>query len=435
MKNKMFLGTILILLIASTVVAQEPRPLSLDEAVALGLQNSKTLLLDSAVIEEQFARLVAAKNKQTPDASISGSYMHMKSPDINLKIKNPEAPASSFEVNDVLYGMANISYPIYTGGKIKYGIKAAEYLIESAKLNTENDKGKMAFNIIQSYINLFKSGQLIQVLEEYVSASLKRDSTFMRLEEQGLMARNDRLKANLQTSSYQIQLLEAKSNYEVANYYLDILLGLPENTIIFTNSNFLQIPLEQQPYSYYEQAAVTHRLDLQVMDKQQEAIHFQGAIAKAEALPNIALTGGYMAGLIPGLISVTNAINAGVSVRYNLAALWKKNSELQKYVAQEKQVIIQQKLLSDNIKQELRKNYAGYNLSRQKLSLFQDAIEQATENDRITNNKYRNSLVNITDLLEANAALLSARVNMVNAGADSILAYKKLLQTTGLLIP
>ena len=65
--------------------------------------------------------------------------------------------------------------------------------------------------------------------------------------------------------------------------------------------------------------------------------------------------------------------------------------------------------------------------------VYQRALEQSTENLRITKNKYNNSLATITDLLEADAALLAAKINIINSRADASLAYYKLLESAGLL--
>lgn len=46
--------------------AQEVKPLSLDEAVQLGIMNSKSLKIDAAKIEEATADLLEAKNRQLP---------------------------------------------------------------------------------------------------------------------------------------------------------------------------------------------------------------------------------------------------------------------------------------------------------------------------------------------------------------------------------
>ena len=58
---------------------------------------------------------------------------------------------------------------------------------------------------------------------------------------------------------------------------------------------------------------------------------------------------------------------------------------------------------------------------------------QAEENNRITQNKYNNALVNTTDLLDANLLLLQSKINLAVAKADVLLAYSKLLETAGLL--
>ena len=61
------------------------------------------------------------------------------------------------------------------------------------------------------------------------------------------------------------------------------------------------------------------------------------------------------------------------------------------------------------------------------------AYEQAKENYRITKNKFDNSLVTITDLLDANVTLLLSKLNIRAGKADVVLAYNKLLQTAGIL--
>jgi coproporphyrinogen III oxidase-like Fe-S oxidoreductase len=55
-----------------------------------------------------------------------------------------------------------------------------------------------------------------------------------------VIARNDRLKANLQTSNIELQLLEAKNNYNIANINMDLLLGLPETTEIEVDQNYIE---------------------------------------------------------------------------------------------------------------------------------------------------------------------------------------------------
>jgi outer membrane protein TolC len=110
-----------------------------------------------------------------------------------------------------------------------------------------------------------------------------------------------------------------------------------------------------------------------------------------------------------------------------------KNSSLLKAQAREKQLEANNELLNDQIKLEINKDYQNSVLAKKKIEVYERALEQATENYRITKNKYDNGLSNITDLLDADAALVGAKVNVINAKADATLANKKLLQSSGIL--
>ena len=437
MKKKIrnIFGILLFTISISQISGQETKAISLEEAIDLGIKNSKNLKIDEAKIEENSAQLVEAKNRQLPDFKLGASYLHLFSPNVDLKV-NPgysAAGAENIKVNNVMYGSANLTYPIFTGGRIKYGVKSAEYLIEASKLSTENDKNAIAYNISQAYNNLFKASQTIKVLEENLTASQKRDETFLKLENNGLLARNDRLKAQLQTSNIELQLLDANNNYNIANINMDLLLGLPETTVIKIDENYINDLSENQSVSYYLNQAIQNRKDLQALDYQMKAANIGTKAAKAESLPSVAITGGYFAADVPGLVTITNAINVGVGVQYNLDNLWKKNSSLLKAQAREKQLAANNELLNDQIKLEINRDFQNSNLAKKKIEVYERALEQATENYRITKNKFDNGLANITDLLDADAALVSAKVNVINAKADASLAYKKLLQSSGIL--
>lgn len=413
--------------------AQEVKQLSLDEAVQLGISNSKSLKIDAAKIEEATADLLEAKNRQLPELKVSGSYMYLPlKPTIDLKIPGVST-AGGPEVHQVAFGSANLSIPVYSGGRIKYGIQSAKYLVEASKLSSENDKIAIAYNVAQAYNNLFKANQAIKVLEENLTASQKRDETFLKLENNGVIARNDRLKANLQTSNIELQLLEAKNNYNIANINMDLLLGLPETTELKVDENYIDENSDLKPVSYYLSEAQQNRKDLQAIDQQRKAAELGTKAAKAENLPSIALTGGYIAADIPKFLTVYNALNFGVGISYNLSNIWKKNSSLQQSKAREMQLSATNELLNDNIKLEVNKEYQNSDYSKKRISVFEKSAEQANENYRITKNKYDNGLATMTELLDADAAQIAANVGVINAKADAALAYRKLLQTTGTL--
>ena len=414
--------------------AQTPQKISLQQAIDMSIKNSGKLAISSAKIIEATANVREAEDRRLPDVKATGSYLRLFGANVDLKKQgNSTGTGSAPKVNQALYGIVNASYPIYTGGRIRYGIESAKYLEQAARLSADNDKEGITYNTIQAYTNLYKAGAMVAVVEEARKASVQRDSLFSRLEQNGVLARNDLLKAELQTSNIELTLLDAQSNLTMANVNMDLILGLPENTIIGIDSNFVNGKQELKSFPDMEALALQNRKDVQAVGFQKKAADLGIKSAKAENYPSLALTGGYIAADIPKVVTITNAVNIGIGVQYNLSSLWKTNTKLQQAKARATELAATQSMMNDQIKLELNRDYQAYLLAQKKIEVYDKSVIQATENYRITKNKYDNSLVTITDLLDADVSLLQARLSAAAARADAALSYNKLLETTGTL--
>lgn len=426
---------ITLIILSSAVIklhAQTTQKINLQQAIDLSVKSSNNLKIADSKFLQAGADLQEAKDRKLPNASVSASYLRLSSANVDLKsAQNNNRPSP--KVNQAVYGIANVTMPLYAGGRIRYGIESAQYLEKAAKFNVENDKESVVYNTIQAYTNLYKFAKSVAVIKENLNASVQRDSLFSRLEQNGILARNDLLKAQLATSNIELSLLDAQNNFTIANINLALLLGLPENTFIEVDSSFVNITQQLKPFIEMENIALQNRKDVQVIDFQKKAAAIGVKVAKSEAYPTIALTGGYIAADIPKLITITNAINIGLGVQYNIASLWKNNTKLTQARAKEVQLNATESLLNDGIKLQLNRDYQNYLFAQKKIDVYQKSIAQATENYRITKNKYDNNLVTITELLEADVSLLQAKLNASVAKADAALAYNKILSTTGTL--
>lgn len=419
------------------------RNISLNEAIELSIKNSKPLKAAKARVDEATAALTEAKQKKLPDFKISGAYLRVTQPDIGLKVNlnnnnggsggSSGNSISNIKINQAAYGIANLSLPLYSGLRIQYGIRSAEFLEKAATLDADNDKEDIIVNTISAFSNLYKANANVRLIRENLAQSRSRDSDFNNLEKNGLLARNDKLKAALQTSNIELDLVDAESNLHVANVNMNLLLGLPEHGQLMPDSNSLIQTNNLKAVDDYEQLAIQNRKDVQAMNFRRKASAVGIQAARSDYYPSLALTGGYIAADIPNLITITNAVTYGVGISYNVSSLWKTNAKVAQAKARLAEVQANEDYLDDQVKLEINKAYEEYISAEKKIEVSHKAIEQATENYKITKNKYDNSLVTVTDLLDANVALLQTEINLELAKADALLTYNTLLQKAGVL--
>ncbi len=411
--------------------AQESRTLTLKEAIDLSIANSKTLKMNKEKILEATYAVKEANERRLPEASVSGSYLYLPvHPVIDLKSGSNNGGPS---VNQAVYGMASVSVPLYTGGKLKYGIESAKYLEQAVKLDADNDLESVIQNITNACINLYKSFSAVDLVKENLASSQQRVKDLSNLEKNGLLARNDLLKAELQSSNIELTLLDAETNYKLASVNMDIMMGLSEQTLLIPDKSGLSLPATIKTLDEYEADALKNRKDLASLSYRKKAAELGIKNAKADYYPSLAFTGGYVAADIPKFFSVYNAVNIGVGIKYNIGSLWKNKTKIEQAKTKVNEVKINEETLNDNIRLQVNQAYEAYLVSVKKIQVYEKAVTQATENYRVIKNKYDNSLASTTELLDADVALLQSKLSVTNAKADSFLAYNKILLVTGQL--
>ena len=413
--------------------------LSLNDAIQLSLQNSKQLKLSYAKAAEAKATYHQAQNNRLPDVKASGSYLRLNSPDVSLKVKlgssssGGQSQGNPIKVDQAAYAIVNASIPIFAGFSIKYGIESAKYLEQAAKLDVENDKEEVLQNTINAYGNLYKAMKTIELIKTNLTQQVQRVKDFTDLEKNGIIARNDLLKAQLQQSNIELTELDAENNYKIACVNMSLMLGLPEETMIIPDS----VAFNEDNYAgtvvQWEDAAMKNRKDISALSYRERAANSSIKATKGEYYPGLAVTGGYIAADIPNVLTINDALNIGLGLQYNFGSIWKTGAKLEGAKARLQQIQVNETMLNDQIHVQVSQAYQNYLLSKKKTDVYTKAIEQANENYRITKNKFTNNLVTTTELLEADVAQLQAKIDYTISKADAVVAYKKLLQTTGTL--
>lgn len=424
--------------ISWNVSAQEKKQLSLDEAVELAVKNSKQLQIQTEKIHEATAAWQEAKEKKLPDASISGAYLRLISPKIDMKDNgnsggggnnNSKLPA----ISQAIYGIASVGVPLYAGGRIRFGIESAKYLEQATRMDVENNKDEVTQNIIEAFANLYKATSAVKLIQDELQLSRQREKDFSNLEKNGLLARNDLLKAQLQTSNVELNLLDAQNNRQLANINMDLMLGLPTSTELIMDTTGIEKNEANRTVEDYLQSAAANRKDKMAVDYRKKAADIAVKATRAQQYPNLQLTGGYIAADIPKFLTITNAINIGVGVSYNISSLWKTKSKVQQAEARAKQIALTESMIDDDLQRQVNKSFLAFLSSRKKIDVYAKAVEQAVENYKIVKNKFDNSLATTTDLLDADVLQFQSKLNYTFARADAFVSYHKLLQAAGIL--
>jgi outer membrane protein len=301
--------------------AQDKKALTLDSAISKSLQHSGQVRLSKARIEEADALLKQAEQRKLPDASVSGSYVHLSSANVDLKTQNSSGGSSAPpKISQAMYGILNASLPIYAGGRINYGIEAAQLLEKAAKLDAENDKAEVIQTTIEAFVNLYKTRQAVALVQANLSQAQQRVKDLTNLEKNGLIARNDLLRAQLQSSNTELALLDAENSKTLSNTALVLLLGLPDQTEVIPDSTVFNTSIELKSLDEFLQNAKNARNDRAALDLKKKAAETGILSAKGEYYPNLSLTGGYIAANIPKFVTITNAVNIGIGVNYSISS-------------------------------------------------------------------------------------------------------------------
>ena len=431
--NKLKIG-FAFLLLPAILSAQTTKQLGLQEAIDLGVANSKNLKLSQSKIDEAVGRLAVVKDNALPSASASFLYNHAEIPTNTLSIGggNPiHLPSRA----DAFVGTAAVQEVLYAGGKYKYAQASTKLLTDVARLDADKNKEEISYAVINTYYALYKVMQSKKVVAQNIASIESQLKQAQRFFDQGIVTKNDVLRFQLQKANVSLTDLEIENNRKIINYNLDILLGLPEDTNIELAET--ELPIKNiEPLSSYLNLALANRQELQQLDLQTKVADYNIKSVKANVKPTVGLGANLYyinpsGNFFPAAEQYIMPITVGATVSWNVASLWNNKNKVAEAKIQQHEIGLQKDILSDRVKTELNKNYQDYNLAVQKINVLETSIAQATENDRLLASKYKNNIASVTDRIDAETLLYQAKINLELAKADASLAYYTLLKSTG----
>ena len=399
------------------VQAQENKTLSLKEAINIATTKSNQAILADTKVKTSEWEVKTLKNNQLPSASLSGQFFKLTKADVKGNLI-PES-GGGIDINQLMLGQANVTVPVFNGFKIQNSIKASQNLNLAEVSNAQHTKEEIALYVTQLYFSLYKTQEMILLTEDNLKSAHQRVVDFQALEDNGLLAHNDLLKAQLQESNIELSLETAKKNNSVLNFQLVNFLQLLEGT---------KIKISEEEFKSITTISdnSVQRKDLEALSFQQEASKNNIKIAKGNYYPSLNLIGGYIALDVKNALTVTNAMNFGAGISYDISSIFKNQKNVEKAKSKSLEVENQLAILNEKITEEVQEATENYNLAIKQKSVYEKAQLQATENYRIVLDKYNNGLSNTNDLLEANVEQLQAKINYAISTSDILQKYYEL---------
>ena len=108
------------------------------------------------------------------------------------------------------------------------------------------------------------------------------------------------------------------------NLNMNLMLGFPNNTQLVLDTVGIEKRDEgDKVLNDYISEALQSRKDLKAISFRKKAAVNGVKSVNAEKYPGFQVSGGYIGTNIPNLITITNAMNIGLGISYNVSSLWK----------------------------------------------------------------------------------------------------------------
>jgi len=334
---------------------------------------------------------------------------------------------------------ASVNEPIFDGHQYKYARQSADLLVQASKLDAQKDIDDVISLIIDSYINYYRIEQNMKVIEQNLQDVDTKLTEVQKFESQGLATKNDVLRFQLEKSNILLQQVELENNKKIVNYNMNILLGLPDSTEIQLQDISYKLDANNTLDAYMQQGLHDRKEfgQLGYQDKIADVI-----IRKIhdQMLPTVSASGALYyinptQAVIPKSGSFIAPFLLGINVNWDIASLYKTKNKSTEASLQKQQVTESQDVLTDRVKMEVHEAYMNFQKRLDQIKLLQDAVTQATENERITESKYKNNLATTTDRIDAQTILYRSRLGLELAKTDATESYYRLQRAVGHIQP
>lgn len=412
--------------------------LTISRSVAMARAGNKNI--QRAHLQQQMAddNTGIEKNRQLPDVDLHASYARITNLlEYHGSLSNTETIKA---IPDMYELSGNLKMPLYAGKRIKTGIDIAMEQAAVSRLKSAAVGNDIHIKTIATYLGIYHLQSLQAVIIERIAEYEQRLKEVQALKRNGAVTRNEILRAELQLSNMQLSLISNRKNIEIAMQELKTLLNVHERTqLTLDTAQLSNMPLLQQSY----EACLTlayQKDEMQIARKEEKLAQLQRKQIQGGYYPTVALFGSWAYNypnyrLFPPSPYLYRLGMIGIDASFSISDLYKNKKRMALASKKVADKALETALIQDEITNQVHKEYVQLQEIKERIPVTEAAITQATENYRIVKTKYLNQLALITDITDADNALLSARFANITEKINAQMKYFQLLYVTGMLTP
>jgi len=403
--------------------------LTLQEGIATALRNHPALKAAGYAVEAAEAKVTEARGGFLPRVDLSETFSRTNGPG---EVFWTELSQKRFSLPDFAAGDPNdpdalsnyntrvtLVQPLYTGGKLSAGYRISELQREGKVRKREETRQQVIRNFTTAYYKALLAEHYVEVAEkarEAVEAHLK---TARDLLAQGMVLRSDLLQAQVRLSEIESRLITAKNQRRLALSNLDRIMGVDQGRDYLLVGDGKEVPpTPEEEMAKLIAEAKEHRPDLAALKRMKEAADEGVHVARSAFLPQVNLVARYDQNDRNFLgndgdywsVMAVAGINLfeGLSGRARVARARADAARMSSLVTR----------AEEGVELQVRQARLRMDEAWARLEVARKAVAAAEAGMKIVEDRYKNGMGRITELLDTETALTRARTDAASARYD-----------------
>ncbi len=433
----------LLLFIGLLTTFTNAQELTLKQAHDLMLSKNGDVKASGFEVKSMEEEHKATKGLRLPTVSVSGTYVHLDE-DITVDLNEqrnmiggllsiPDAAAVLGDWNFTLqeknlgFASADISMPIFAGGKINAANKASGIKLELAENKHQIKEDELTVHLINYFFKLKLANEAAQLRQEVYDVILLHNNQATKFFENGMIPEVETLNAKVALSNANRELLGAKKDVSLATTAVQNLIGFNKNLTISTN--FMQ-PSIVKPLKEFQDEMLSENRQLKMIEKNHELAEVGVQVENSDYFPKVGVMGKYILGK-ENLSLVDTKWFVGVGVEWELFNGFQREHKIKASKYKISQV--------EEIDRQARLNLATY--TEKLYNTMQKELEQyeSLNADEVLANKlkfmrtraFEEGTGTSLEVVDATLKLSEIKLHKIKALYEYNVAYGELMVLTG----